>query len=492
MSATQPAATPGVDQADTRVSEGEMGVRAWWVVGLFLASVLGIFLLHPRISIPDIDAHAAVIAAKSLQRSEGYRDLHGAPLNHWPPGYSFLLSLAPDPIRAALIINYGAFGAAVVMLFLLATEAGWSARLAVSCALALGFGLLRLLACMAKPDILTFFIFLLAAWLYLKKGNLARLVAYLLWGVLIPVKLIAVVFTPGALLADWWLSGHRQFWRRVPQHVAALGFWLLFAGVVLAFNYFTVHAWSSPTYVDFSVGGLLKEIKRFAGSVFVGFLAVWYGPIRQAHVVGPVVLTIWAGMLAVSTLQRSPRGKPLLALGGAILLLSWFLEMARLYYADARLMGYGMILMLLGFVPRGRFLWSWFAYAAAVVVLALYNVFSIVSVGTNHSAYAEVAGKIAAVGLPNGPKVSNSFHLLDVHAGIPTRPALFVDQLPRGTVYIKITLPNYDGLAHTVWPAATLDASWREVASLEGATVYQKTEGPAVGELPPAELNVVY
>jgi hypothetical protein len=490
MSTTEPAT--GIGPASDGVPEPETRLRARSVAGLFFASVLAIFLLHPRISIPDVDAHAAVIAAKSLQRDTGYRDLHGAPLNHWPPGYSFLLSLAPEPLIAALIINYTAFGGAVVMLLLLATEVGWPIRLAMSCAVAIGFGFLRLLACMAKPDILTFFIFLLGVWLYVKKGAFGRLAAYALWAALIPLKLIAVVFTPGVLLADWRLAGHRQFWRRLPQHLAALGFWLLFLGATVAFNYLTIHAWSSPSYVNPTVTGLVKEIQRFVSGAFVGFLAVWYGPTRQMHIVGPLVLTIWFGLWAFSTLERSPRGRALLVMGTAILIVSWVLEGVRLYYADARLMGYGMILMLLGFVPRGRFLWSWFAYAALVLLLAVYNVANVVSVGTNHRAYADLARRIAAVGLPEGPKVSNSFHLLDVHAGIPTRPAISLDQLPRGTVYVKITLPNYDGLAHTVWPPADLDSSWRETASVPGATIYQKVQGSAAGELPPASLEVIY
>jgi hypothetical protein len=352
--------------------------------------------------------------------------------------------------------------------------------------------LLRLLACMAKPDILTFFIFLLAAWLYLKKGNVGRLAAYLLWSALIPLKLIAVVFTPAILLAAWWLTRERPSWPRLSQDAAALAFWLLFLGATLAFNYFTIHAWSSPTYIGFTVPGLVKEVQRFVSGVFVGFLAVWYGPIRHASVIAPLVLTIWVGLWAFSSLQKSPRGRPLFVMGSAILLVSWLLEAVRLYYADARLMGYGMILMLLGFVPRGGFVRSWFAYAAAVLLLAVYNVLTVVSVGANHPAYAAVARRLAAVGLPQGPKVSNSFHLLDVHAGIPTRPAISADELPRGTVYIKITLPNYDGLAHTVWPPATLDSSWREAVSVEGATVYEKIEGSTAGELPPASLKVIY
>lgn len=467
--------------------------KLWWIAGIFVISVLGIWLLHPRISIPDVDAHASILGAHSLKRGHGYRDLHGAPLNHWPPGYSLLLSLAPQPVMAAQIINYLAFGGAVTMLFLLALRTGWPAPLAGSFAVAFGFGLLRLLACMSKPDILTFFVFLLAAKLFhVEHFRFGRLLACFLWGALIPLKLIAVVFVPGVLLADWWMNGNRHFWARFTQHASAGAFWLLFAGATLAFNYFTIYAWNSPSYVDPSIMGLINELKRFVSGFFVGILAVWYGPIQQPRVATPVVATVWLGLAALSTVKTSPRGKPLLGMGIGILVISWLLEIVRLYYADARLMGYGILLVLVGLAPGGRFAWLWTLYAFGTLALAIYNVATTVSVGTNHSAYADVARRIAATRLPEGPIVSNSFHILDVHAGIPTRPVTSLDTVPRGTIYVEITLPNYDAIAKTVGPAAAVDSSWREIASVEGARIYQKVEGEVSGELPPGELRVIY
>lgn len=464
--------------------------KGWWLVAML--SVLGIWLLHPRIGIPDVDAHASILGAQSLQRGNGYRDLHGAPLNHWPPGYSFLLSLAPQPIVAAQVINYLAFGGAAAMLFLLALRTGWPARVALAFTIAFSFGLLRLLASMTKPDILTFFVFLLAAWLYHAKGTVGRLFACFLWSALIPLKLIAVVFVPGVLLADWWLNGNRNFWSRWPQHLVAGAFWLLFLGATLAFNYFTIETWGSPSYVEPSVIGFLNEVKRFVSALFIGVLAVWYGALHQLHIVIPVVVTLWLGVAALSTLKKSSEGKPLLAMGVAVLVISWLLETVRLYYADARLMGYGILLVLLSFVPRGPWLWLWDLYAVATLALAIYNVTTTNSTGTNHPAYAQVARRVAAAGLPDGPVLSNSFHILDVHAGIATRPTTSLAQVPRGTIYVEITLPNYDAIAKTIGPAAVVDSSWREIAAVEGAKIYQKVEGATSGELPPGELRFIY
>ena len=469
---------------------GTLGAR--WIAGIFLAALLGIYGLHPRISIMDVDAHACIIGAQSLQTGKGYRDLHGTPLNHWPPGYSLMLSLAPRPILAAQIINYAAFAGAVTMLAVLAACVGWPRRLALAFAIAFGCGLLRILALMAKPDILTFFVFFFATWLYVYKGSGGRLLGCFLWSALIPIKLIAVVFAPAVLFVDWWLSGNRNFWSRLPQHVVAGVCWLLFLAGTLAFNYFTIHSWSSPSYLDPTVAGLFHELKRFADGLFLGFLTAWYGRDRTPEMWIAMVTTLCLGLAALATLERSEQGKWLRWMGAGVLGMSWLLQSVRLFYADPRLMGYGVFLLLLGFVPRGRSVKIWIVYAGATVALAVFNVAVTVSTGTNHPAYEQLGRQIAAIRLPEGHIVSNSFHVLDVHAGIPTRPIESLEKVPRGTIYIEIILPNYDSVAPTILPAPRRDSSWVEIANVDGATVYQKTEGAETGELPEAGLRVIY
>src|SRR5688572_16118707 len=120
MSMSVEPASADVTQPGDKAQQTPAPFRTSWLAGIFLASVLGIWLLHPRIGIPDVDAHASIIGAHSLKRGHGYRDLHNAPLNHWPPGYSWLISLARNPVMAAQVINYLSFGGAVAMLFLLA------------------------------------------------------------------------------------------------------------------------------------------------------------------------------------------------------------------------------------------------------------------------------------------------------------------------------------------------------------------------------------
>src|ERR1700690_3268270 len=93
-------------------------------VVLFAVVVSAAFWMQPRISVSDSDACAYTEGACSLHDGHGYQDADGNQLNHWPPGYSWLLSLFPDPLRAALVINYVFLGVAVVFISLLTLNAG--------------------------------------------------------------------------------------------------------------------------------------------------------------------------------------------------------------------------------------------------------------------------------------------------------------------------------------------------------------------------------
>jgi hypothetical protein len=71
-----------------------------------------LFVLHPRLGIRDVDGYAYIMGARSLHQGNGYRSLTDEAFNHWPPGYSLVLSLFSDSIRAAILVNYFSFGVA--------------------------------------------------------------------------------------------------------------------------------------------------------------------------------------------------------------------------------------------------------------------------------------------------------------------------------------------------------------------------------------------
>jgi hypothetical protein len=70
-------------------------------------------------------------------------------------------------------------------------------------------GFFRLLASEVHADVLTYAIFLAAICIAVQKPEL-KLLASLLWALLIPLKFIAVVFIPPAIVADFLAAGERS------------------------------------------------------------------------------------------------------------------------------------------------------------------------------------------------------------------------------------------------------------------------------------------
>ncbi len=450
---------------------------------LLLVAVFGISILQPRIAVSDSDAEAYLLGATSFHETNGYVDRLGAPLNHWPPGYSFLLSLAPNHKFASLAINYLAFGVATALLWRLAVYSGWTCVQALAVSLAFGFGFLRHLAVEAKPDILTYAIFLLGIRVYLYDKPVWRMIAHFFWASLIPVKFIAVVFTPGVLLGALCRQRARRFsaaqWK---ECVVAGCLWLLFLGGTILFNELTIHAWIEASHKGPSLASIVGEAARFSTGFLRTGLACWYGSIRSLDVLGPFAFVLTLGVFSLASLKPSLAGADLRWIGLSVLGLSWVLECVRQFYADPRLMGYGMLLILLGCVPRPSGTRVWLAYAIGSIGLATANSFSVVRFGVNHPQYEFVAKEVIGV-VPRGEMLyTNAHRILDVHAGIPSQTVKNLEGLPSGAWYFEVVLPNYDAIAQPIGSPAARDSSWMMKTSFEGATLYRKEIGRFSGE----------
>jgi hypothetical protein len=442
---------------------------------LFFAAVLGILLLQPRIEVSDSDAEAYLLGAQSLREGRGYVDRLGDPLNHWPPGYSMLLSLTPEPKLAALVLNYIAFGIAVVLLESLARFSGWTRVQAAALSTALGFGLLRHLAVAAKPDILSYALFLLGIHMYLRDESRWRILACFVWAALIPLKLVALVFAPGVLLSSMCRQGAAPFLKaRWKECLIAGCFWLLFFGGSLLFNQVTIHAWVAASHAQPTLESLANEAIRFGTSFFRAGLACWYGSIRPLSIMIPFALVLIVGGVCLLGLRRSSRGLDLRWMGASLLALSWMLEGVQQFYADPRLMGYGMLLILVGLEPRSGTIPVWLVYAGVTIGLAVYNSLTVVRLGVNHPQY-ELVAKQAAQVIPHDQKVyTNTHRILDLHSAIPSQTVATLDGLPVGSWYFEATMPNYDAIARPIGFPPERDVSWIKMASFDGATLYRK------------------
>ena len=231
----QHVAQDSINQSERRTERPLLGA-----ILLFCFSLTFIFSLHPLLGVRDVDGYAYIMGARSLHREAGYRSLTGEPFNHWPPGYSLLLSPFADPVRAALILNYLSFGAVIGLLYYLLRRLGWTWQAGLGFSVTLASGFFRLLANQAHPDVLTYALFLAAILLALWRP--ARTLPALVWAFLVPIKLIAVIFFPPALVADKILR-MRQDWKSLLRSYMPAGIATAISiGGILVFNVLTVGA----------------------------------------------------------------------------------------------------------------------------------------------------------------------------------------------------------------------------------------------------------
>ena len=448
--------------------------RLFHCVVLFAVVVSAAFWMQPRISVSDSDACAYTEGACSLHDGHGYLDANGNRLNHWPPGYSWLLSLFPDPLRAALVINYTALGVAVAFIYLLTQNAGWCPLASSSAALALGFGFLRSLAVFAKPDIFAYALFLVGMQCLTLEDVRWRTLGACIWNALIPVKLIAVVFVPALLLVDCIVmrDGFRSF--RPLHYSIMVGAWSVAVALIVGFNYHAMRVILPATHEAGSLHTSAYEIGQFCVTFFRAFLANWYGSIRKLQALAPFALTLFSALVCLITLRPYLEGKRFACLGLAMLGMTWALEMARHFSGGSRLTGYGLLLVLLAFRPAAGARKYWLTYAGLTVLLTFANVITTNSLGVNDPRYACVAQEVVAAHVTPEPLFTNSYHVLDVHARRPSLAVERLEDVPPGAGFLWITLPSYDAIQPTIWAVKEPPANWSVIAKWKDAVLYRK------------------
>ncbi len=442
---------------------------------IFIAAILVRWALQERSSMTDCDAEAYIQGARSLAHGLGYVSAARIPMNHWPAGYSLLLSLWSDPIRAAFIVNLVSHGLATVLLWAVARREGWSEGHSLALAAIASFGFFAGLTRPAKPDILTYAFFLAGVLVYRRDTFAARAGACLLFCALIPVKMIAITFAPGFLLAEMFGMGFKPFLaRRWRESLLAGVFWTAILGGILWYNAHTLKEATPSSYEAASLETFTREVMRFITDFFRCGLATWYGTIRPLPYLVTFAITAGLGLACLLTLRRSAGGRLVFRAGVAMLILSFGLECYRTYFAGPRLMGYGMLLTLVGMAPRRGSLPLWGAYAAALLCQSIYGSRAVTENGLNCAAYEQAAVE-AAGHLPRDARIfTNGRALLDVHVGIASELGGDLAKVPAGSWYWRLDLPNYDAIMVNVYPPAVLDDAWKLQTRLTDGAIYQK------------------
>jgi hypothetical protein len=442
----------------------------------FLPVVIA-FILQPRIGVRDVDSYSYIVGAYSIQGGKGYHDLSGGPLSHWPPGYSLILSLFSSPLQGALFLNYLSLGVAILLIYHLARNNGkWAELPAFGLALALGFIFLRRMATNASPDILTYALFLLALFLHNRDGFRYRAISYLIWGLLIPVKLIAVIFIPAAVLARYLGRPISFIWAERHEIFIAIASWALFLFITLNYNSqsseHTIVNSHSQLGINYNASYFWGAASYFLWSIIRTFLSNWYGSIWTAYTLIPYCLVLLVALVCLSTLRFHSRHMAKHAI--MLILISCMLQLGSQQVDGARLTGYGFITLLFALYPAVRWGKIWLIYGLLGFALTAGNAITQNCVGANDPRYEKLAYEASRIGVLPEKVLTNSFHILDVHTRMPTEHVRSLEQIGDTEYFFWVNLPSYDAIATTVSPIEMPGDGWCEVASMTGAKLFRR------------------
>jgi hypothetical protein len=436
---------------------------------LFSLAVPFMFLLHPRLAIRDGDGYSYIMGARSLRRGAGYRDLVGVGFNHWPPGYSLLLSAFPDPVRAALVLNYLFFGLTIGLLYYLLRQFGWDWQPALGLTVALGSGFFRLISNEAHADILTYALFFVAIALAVQGPG--RSLPGLIWAFLIPIKLIAVVFLPSAFVAD--LVAKHEGWKRLVRSYAPAAIMTAIAlGSVMVFNARTVGALS--TNAKSSAGTLVWGLERFIISIPRNFLFDWHGTVAALFPKAALPLCILLAGICFCFLRPTPDGGWLRVYGMSYLVFTWLLLCFRFFDPSLRLTGYGVIVLIMGFRPIKRAGAVWLLYGLVSLVVGITNGVTTNCLGSNDPRYAQLASEFRTYYRSADIVATNSFHILDLHANIASVPVTDYSEADRYQKFFWVTLPEFDSLPVNITPMPHPGRGWCEEKQFTGGILFSR------------------
>jgi hypothetical protein len=146
--------------------------------------------------------------------------------------------------------------------------------------------------------------------------------------------------------------------------------------------------------------------------------------------------------------------------GITILVLSGLLFSVSYFDFTTRLVGYGLIIFLLGFRPM---IWAnkfWIEYGLVSLIIGIINGLSTNSLGSNDPRYAMVAAELRSYYKGSDVVATNSFYILDLHANIPSIPVVSYDEADFYKKFFWVLLPRSDAIATPVWPMPRPGKGW--------------------------------
>jgi hypothetical protein len=251
--------------------------------------------------------------------------------------------------------------------------------------------------------------------------------------------------------------------------------WCVAIAVVSIFNYVTIGSLISDSHPLGTLQSTAHSLVVFPRSLVRDVVSFWGGSILSMEGLIAFVLLLLAGISALSTLRPRAVNKWQLLLGVGVIFLSLCMELVRDFSAEARLLGYGTIALLVGLVPTPKSQARWVAYALVAVVVACLEVFSVNRYGLNDRRYASLAADIVGAGLPPGYLYTNVQGLLDVQQRVPTLAAEGPDSITEAhssDLFLLVDVPWQDVSSHNVGGIGQSQQGWCRLWTVPGAELF--------------------
>jgi hypothetical protein len=334
----------------------------------------------------------------------------------------------------------------------------------------LASGFFRLLANSAHADMLTYALFLGVTCLVVRGP--ARALPGLIWAFLVPVKLIAIIFLPASIVADWTTT--QTDWKRLLRsYLPAMIASAVTVSGLLAFNFLTTKTLTGG-HESTSLTVLASGVQKFIVSLPRSFLFSWYGTIKAPFpMIAFFVCMLFAATCLIS-LRSTQEGKWFRIYGIAILVLAGLLLCVRSFDPTVRLLGYGLIMLLLGFRPTKWANKVWMSYGLVSLITGIVNGVTANSLGSNDPRYAALAAQLRSYYAGSDVVATNSFHILDLDANIPSVAVTgYAEADPYGKLF-WVTLPQFDATATPVWAMPRPGKGWCEEKEFSGGVLFAR------------------
>ena len=304
----------------------------------------------------------------------------------------------------------------------------------------------------------------------------ARTLPALIWAALVPIKLIAVVFLPSAFAADW-VSEQTDWKRLLRSYAPAVIVAVMSVGGVVGFNLFTTKTWTGGQSST-SLAVLASGMRSCIFSIPRQFLFSWYGTAVSPLLMIAFFVCMILATICLCSLRPTPSGRWFRNYGTSCLLCSALLLFVSSYDPSARLTGYGLIILLMGFRPLKWANGVWMLYGASSVVIAIVNGVTVNALGSNDPRYAELALQFRSYYNSKEIVATNSFHILDIHANISSIPVTDYKQADHYDKFFWVTLPQFDAVATSVTEMPHPGKEWCEERRFSGGVLFTRCNGP--------------